>query len=65
MEKIFILILSACVALFVAELLLFIAKGIIFISYAIVKENAKVEFKSNILIISILSYLITFLLLII
>lgn len=60
MEKVFILILSACVALFVAELLFFIAKAIVFIAYAIVKKDAKVNFVNNIVIISILSFIITF-----
>lgn len=64
MEKLFIILLSICVSIFIAELLSFIAKAVVFIAYAIVKKDAKVNFVNNIVIVSILSFIITFLLLI-
>lgn len=62
MEKLFIILLCVCVSIFIAELLSFIAKAVVFIAYAIVEKDAKVNFANNIFIMSILSFIITFLL---
>lgn len=64
METLFIILLSIFIAIFVAELFIFIAKAIIFIAYVIEHNDVHVNFKGNVAIIAILSFIITFLLLI-
>ncbi len=64
MKTLFIILLSICIGILVAEVFLFIGKAVIFISYVIAKRDVHVNFKGNIAIIAILSFIITFLLLI-
>lgn len=60
---IIIILLSACISVLIVELLVFIGKGIIFIGYIIANKSAEINFKGNITIIAILSFIVTFLLL--
>lgn len=61
METLFIVLLSICVSVLVAEVFLFISKAIIFIAYVIAHKDVHINFKGNIAIIAISSLIITFL----
>ena len=61
MKTLFIVLLSVCIAVLVAEIFIFIAKAIIFIAYLVDKKEVHVNFKGNIAIIAISSSVITFL----
>ena len=64
MKTLFVILLSIFIAILVAEIFLFISKATIFIACVIAKKDVHVNFKSNIAIIAISSFIITFLLLI-
>ena len=64
MKTLFVILLSIFIAILVAELFTFIGKVIVFIGYLVAKQDVHVNFKSNIAIIAISSFIITFLLLI-
>ena len=64
MKDLIIVLLPVCISILVAEFFIFIGKGIIFIGYIIANKSADINFKGNIIAITILSFIITFLLLI-
>lgn len=63
MKTLFIVLLSVCISVLVAEIFIFIAKAIIFIANVIAHNDVHVNFKGNIAIIATSSFAIAFLLL--
>lgn len=64
MKDLIIILLPVCISILIAEIFIFVGKGIIFIGYIIANKSADINFKGNIIAITILSFIITFLLLI-
>ena len=63
MKDLIIILLPVCISILIAEIFIFVGKGIIFIGYIIANKSADINFKGNIIVITILSFVIAFLLL--
>lgn len=60
MKTLFIILLSICIGILVAEVFTFIGKAIVFVGYLVAKQDVHVNFKGNIAIIAISSCIIIF-----
>lgn len=58
MEKLFIILLSICVSILIAELLIFIGKGIIFIGRIIANNSAEINLKETYLLCQFYHFLL-------